>query len=67
MGKLSLDVMPYTEEQRQIISDFAIGFEAPLSIAKVTSETSEAWKTWATVENYDFGKDRGSLAYDSRP
>lgn len=61
LGKLSLDVMPYTEEQRQIISDFAIGFEAPLSIAEVTIETSEAWKTWATVENYDFGKDRGSL------
>lgn len=56
-----LESVPYAEEQRIFIHEFAKGFQAPEVVATPTEETIEAWRTWETVENYTFGKDRGSL------
>lgn len=60
VGKLPLNEMPYADEQRLLISDFITGFEPPANVV-LTMESIEPWKTWTTVENYAYGKDRGSL------
>lgn len=60
LRKASLSSMPYSDDQRLLISDFIAGFEPP-AITKPVTKPIEAWKTWITVENYAYGKDRGSL------
>ncbi len=57
---IPLEVMPYSENQRQLIRELTLGFQAPLQ-EKIATETPEVWKTWQTVENFMFGKDRGNL------
>lgn len=58
--KISLASVPYSENHRQLIQELARGFETPEE-EKVVAATPEVWRTWRTVENYTFGKDRGSL------
>jgi D-alanyl-D-alanine carboxypeptidase len=59
--KSYLEAVPYAEEQRVFIHEFAMGFQAPEVVETPAEETIEAWRTWETVENYMFGKDRGGL------
>jgi len=56
-------VVPYAaiETQRQI--DFINHFTQPLPFRQwlMASDTADQWKKWALVENYTFGKNRGSI------
>jgi hypothetical protein len=58
--KTSLQSIPYSENHRQLIQELTLGFHAPVA-EKISEVTPEVWRTWQTVENYTFGKDRGSL------
>ena len=51
---------PYSNVYAEIISTFSKSF-IPESPQFETSEPEEAWKNWSMVENFSFGKDRGSL------
>jgi len=56
-----LESVPYAEEHRTHVLEFSRGFQAPEIIETPSEEPIDAWKTWEIVENYTFGKDRGSL------
>jgi len=43
-----------------IVIPYRKGF--PIAAEEVASDTAEAWKTWTSVDNYTFGKDRGAMA-----
>lgn len=58
--KVPLDAMPYTNEHRLFIGEIAKGLEPEIVSEPVITEV-EDWRTWETVENYTYGKDRGSL------
>lgn len=51
---------PYNSEHSEIISDLSKSFISEKPTFENTPEP-EDWKTWAMVENFTFGKDRGSL------
>ncbi len=59
-SKMPLDAIPYTNEHRQFINQLAKGLEPEIVFEPVVTE-EEDWRTWETVENYTYGKDRGSL------
>jgi hypothetical protein len=56
----SLPSAPYSLEHSEIIVQLSKSFISE-NIAQSTPEPEEAWKTWAMVENFTFGKDRGDL------
>ena len=43
-----------------VVIPYRRGFSAPVADASI--DTAEAWKTWSSVQNYTFGKDRGAMA-----
>jgi len=52
--------IPYCLPQAQLIADLTKSFR--FDVTSTSSSTSEdRWKTWRTVENFAFGKDRGNL------
>lgn len=53
-------LVPYTNEHVGIISDLSKSFIFEIPQGN-TPEPEEAWKNWSLVENFTFGKDRGSL------
>ena len=57
---LLLPKAPYNSEHSQIISDLSKSFISENITFENTPEPEE-WKTWALVENFNFGKDRGNL------
>lgn len=57
---LSLEAVPYSENHRKLIQELTVGFYTPVE-KKILEATPEVWRTWQTVENYTFGKDRGSI------
>lgn len=50
--------VPYAPEFAQLMKELTAGFAAPSTPTELPVET---WREWNTVENYTFGKDRGSL------
>jgi hypothetical protein len=58
--KIPFDAMPYTAEHRLLVEEIAKGFEPEIHVEKVISSPN-GWMNWETVENYAYGKDRGSL------
>ncbi len=52
---------PYTNEHAEIISELSKSFAFEIPQVENTPEPEEAWKNWSVVENFTFGKDRGSL------
>jgi len=57
---LSMGSVPYSDNHRKLIQELTVGFYSPVA-EKISEETPEVWRTWQTVENYTFGKDRGSI------
>ncbi|AYB33661.1 hypothetical protein D4L85_25125 [Chryseolinea soli] len=46
-----------------VVIPYRRGFSAPSAdLAEEAIDTLEAWKTWSSVQNYTFGKDRGAMA-----
>lgn len=60
VSTLPLDVIPYSEEHRQFVAEFVKDLQPEIVSEKVVLK-AEDWRTWETVENYTYGKDRGSL------
>ncbi len=56
----SLPPVPYNHEHSEIIVQLSKSFISENSVQS-TLQPEEAWKTWAIVENFTFGKDRGDL------
>lgn len=56
-----LDAQPYTEEYARNLSELLKSFES-LPEIEVAVDTIDLWLKWATVENYTFGKNRGSMS-----
>lgn len=53
---------PYTAEYSGTLSRLKQSFEAPWTpVAVVMPDTSNQWQYWNTVDNFAFGKNRGSL------
>lgn len=50
--------IPYAPEFTQLVNELTAGFVASSPVNELPAET---WREWNTVENYTFGKDRGSL------
>ncbi|MBL7872702.1 MAG: M15 family metallopeptidase [Cyclobacteriaceae bacterium] len=55
-----LDAIPYTTEHRQLVAELTKDFETAIGSEKIITHL-EDWRNWETVENYTYGKDRGSL------
>ncbi len=55
-----LDNLPYTETHAQVIVDLRMSL-TPLPKTEIVIDTIDLWKKWSFVENYSFGKDRGSI------
>ena len=60
MSPMPLDVIPYSEEHKQFVAEFVKDLQPEIVSGKVVLK-AEDWRTWETVENYTYGKDRGSL------
>lgn len=60
VSTLPSDVIPYSEEHRQFVAEFVKDLQPEIVSEKVVLK-AEDWRTWETVENYTYGKDRGSL------
>ena len=58
--KTEFGILPYTENQRLEVSDLMKSF-TPLPIPEINIDTIDTWKKWSIVENYSFGKNRGSI------
>ncbi len=58
--KVPLDAIPYTNDHRLFVDEIAKGLEPEIVSEKVIDQAAD-WKNWETVENYTYGKDRGSL------
>ena len=58
--KTQFEIFPYTENQRLEVSDLMKSF-TPLPIPEINIDTIDTWKKWSIVENYSFGKNRGSI------
>lgn len=54
------DNLPYVETHIQVIAELKKSF-SPRPKAEVVIDTIDLWKQWRLVENYSFGKDRGSI------
>lgn len=54
------DHLPYTEAHSLAISDLRKSL-TPLPASEIKIDTIDIWKKWSIVENYSFGKDRGSI------
>jgi len=52
------DLAPHTTEHHQLVTAL---FQSLAPRPEVLTVQQENWETWQTVENYTFGKDRGSL------
>jgi hypothetical protein len=50
---------PYTAQHRQLVAELIQSLATAVEQPPITNQ--EDWETWQTVENYTFGKDRGSL------
>jgi D-alanyl-D-alanine carboxypeptidase len=57
----SYPMAPYNTEYAELIADLSKRFIFELPKPEITTNPDEAWKHWARVENYTFGKDRGNL------
>jgi len=55
-----LDFLPYTETHAEVIDDLTKSL-TPLPPAEIKIDTIDPWKKWSVVENYSFGKNRGSM------
>ncbi len=51
---------PFSDEHRQFVLDLTAGFQIT-DHPEGDFTPTESWRTWKMVENYSFGKDRGSL------
>lgn len=51
---------PFTDDHALTVCEYAALFEDP-SILAESSLRVEEWRQWQTVQNYTFGKDRGSM------
>jgi hypothetical protein len=51
---------PYSESHMVVVFDLKRSF-APLTLPEIKIDTVDLWKTWNLVENYSFGKNRGSI------
>jgi hypothetical protein len=58
--KIPLDAIPYTAEQRLFVDEITKDLEPEIVFEKAITPSSD-WKNWEIVENYTYGKDRGSL------
>jgi hypothetical protein len=58
----SLSLLPYSESHSLLLSQFEDIF-APLPelVVAEPSPAAETWQRWRTIENFSFGKDRGSM------
>lgn len=52
---------PFSAEYAKVITELTKSFFSENPTTANTPEPEEAWKNWATVENFTFGKDRGNL------
>lgn len=55
-----MDGIPYTSEYRVFVNEIKKDLEPEIVFEQVITKV-EDWRTWETVENYTYGKDRGSL------
>lgn len=53
------DQPPYSTSYQEDVLSLLSGFKAP--VPGLEQPEPELWRTWNTVQNYTFGKDRGSL------
>jgi len=58
---LSLPLAPYNNDHSEIISDLTKSFIFENPEVENTPELEESWQSWSIVENFTFGKDRGSI------
>jgi hypothetical protein len=56
-----LEPAPYSDQHRLFVQEFIRVFEAPVISETPVPVSIEGWRAWETVDNYAFGKDRGSL------
>lgn len=54
------NIPPYAESYAQLVADLSKSFPS-LPASEIKIDTLDVWKKWAIVENYSFGKDRGSI------
>jgi hypothetical protein len=58
--KMPLNGIPYTAEQRLFVDGITKDLEPEIVFEKIITPSTD-WKNWEIVENYTYGKDRGSL------
>jgi hypothetical protein len=58
--KMPLDGIPYTADQRLSVGEIIKELEPEIVFDKIITPSPD-WKNWEVVENYTYGKDRGSL------
>ena len=51
---------PYSEGHMGVVFDL-VGSFPPLTIPEIKVDTVDLWRKWSLVENYSFGKNRGSI------
>jgi hypothetical protein len=56
----STPLVPHNDEHAASVAEIFRSFEPPVSVEEVDEEPEES-PTWSTVENFAFGKDRGSM------
>ncbi len=56
-------VVPVVAEEAEKRTDFVAYFSQPIQLRnwEIHDDTVDAWKRWGLVENYSFGKNRGSI------
>ncbi|MEJ0055395.1 MAG: M15 family metallopeptidase [Bacteroidota bacterium] len=56
-------VIPFAPVEAEIRHDLFQHFSQPFPFRQweISNDTADAWKRWELVENYSFGKDRGSI------
>ncbi len=59
-SKMPLEAVPYTNEHRLFVHEITKDLEPEIVSEQVITKV-EDWRNWETVENYTYGKDRGSL------
>jgi hypothetical protein len=51
----------YTEEHCALAEELMLSFAPKKQDLSINHDADEAWKNWAVIENYTYGKDRGNL------
>lgn len=59
--EIKVPVLPYNSEYTETISELSKSFIQENTTKALVNETDAMWKSWSTIENFHFGKDRGDM------